>query len=239
MKRFYILILLLLNLYGWSQVKTDSLIKASFAMKNDSNKVNIYVKIARELLYTDALKALNYCDTAEILAKKLKYKRGLSKAYNAKGIYYRNISDFDNGFKYQFEAIKLAEDLKDNKLLGGAFNNLGILFKNQGNYKKSIYYLKLAHLAFGKIGDKSSQATALQNLSNTYRRAKQPDVAIVYSLQSLKIFDDLNDIFGRASAYNSLGAVYMDDKGEYNKALNYFLQAEKNCLKLNDLKVSM
>ncbi|MGZ4090633.1 MAG: hypothetical protein ACXVNO_07925, partial [Bacteroidia bacterium] len=70
--------------------------------KEDSNRVILLTKIARELLYVDAKKALDYADSAEIAANKLKYQRGLCRAYMVKGIYYRNSGEYEKGFNYQF-----------------------------------------------------------------------------------------------------------------------------------------
>jgi len=212
--------------------KTDSLINKLKELKADTNKANLYTKIGRELLYNDASQALKYADSGEALSKQLNYTRGMIRAYMVMGIYYRNNSQYDKAFNYQFDAIRLAEKLKDKKLVASGYTNLAILFKNQGNYKKSIEYSKEALKKFIEVKDTISMANCYQNMSNSYRRDKQPDLAIKSSLEAYKLFEAKNDEYGIMSAYSSLGAVYMEDKKDYQKALSYFLKAaeiaEKN-----------
>ncbi|MGZ3920777.1 MAG: tetratricopeptide repeat protein, partial [Bacteroidia bacterium] len=203
--------------------------------KEDSNRVILLTKIARELLYVDAKKALDYADSAEIAANKLKYQRGLCRAYMVKGIYYRNSGEYEKGFNYQFNAIKIADKLGDKKLMASGYTNLGILFKNQGNYKKAIAYHKESKKIFEKLGDKPGIANCYQNMSNTYRRDKQPDLAIQCSQEAYKLFNSINDLHGEMSAYSSLGAVYMEDKKDYDKALLYYKKAEAICEKEKDV----
>jgi serine phosphatase RsbU (regulator of sigma subunit) len=235
MKKCFALIFLFMQFFCYANRKTDSLITKLQKSKTDTNKVNLYSKIAREFLYMDAAKALSYADSGEILGKKLNYQRGVCRAYIVKGIYYRNSGDYNNGFKYQFDAIKIAEKIKDKKLIASGYTNLGILFKNQGNYKKAIEYHLQSKQKYTELGDKMGVANCYQNMSNTYRRDKQPDKAIESSREAFKLFDEQNDQYGRMSAYASMGSVYMEDKKEYGIALNYFLKARKISEDENDI----
>jgi serine phosphatase RsbU (regulator of sigma subunit) len=204
-------------------------------MKSDTNKATMYSKVGREFLYRDAKLALAYADSGELLSKKLNYLRGTCRNYIVKGIYYRNSGDFDKGFYYQSEAIKMADKMKDKKLLASGYNNLAILFKNQGNYKKAIGYLKEARKRYTELGDKIGIANCLQNMSNAYRRDKQPDMAINCSNEAYKLFAGEGDKDGLVSSFSSLGAVYMEDKLDYKRALSFFKRADSVAIIQNDM----
>jgi serine phosphatase RsbU (regulator of sigma subunit)/TPR repeat protein len=213
----------------------DSLLTKAKSAKADTNKALILTKIAREYLYVDPAKAFAYGDSAESLSRTLKYQRGICRAFTVKGIYFRNVGDYEKGFKYQFDAIRIADKLGDKKLVASGYTNLGILFKNQGNYKKAIGYLKESKKKFEELGDKMGVANCYQNMSNAYRRDRQPQLAIESSLQAYKLFDEAKEMHGVMTAYSSLGAVYMEDIKDYDKALSYYKKAEVYCEKENDL----
>lgn len=212
----------------------DSLIAKARSSK-DTNTTILLNKIARELLYIDPTRALAYADSSEILARRLKYPRGICRAYVTKGIYYRNKGDFEKGFIYQSEAIKMADKIGDKKIMAGAYTNLGILFKNQGNYKKSIGYLKESKKKYTELGDRQGIANCYLNMSNTYRRDKQPQLAIECGNESLKLFEAEHDSRGVVSAYSTLGAVYMEDVKDYQKALLYYLKVKEYAENEKDL----
>jgi len=235
MKKFFTLLFLCSYFFCHSQGKVDSLIIKLQKLKADSNKVNSYAKIAREYLYIDAKKALAYADSSEELGKKINYPRGIVRAIIAKGIYHRNSGNYDQAFKYQFEAIGISEKLNDNKLIATGYNNLGILFKNQGKYRDAIIYLKKAKQKYIELGDKSGLANAHQNLSNAYRRDKQADMAIQCSNEALKLFEEQKDVYGIMSAYSSIGSVYLEDKKDLQKALAYFLKMEPLAKSVRDM----
>ncbi len=215
--------------------KIDSLLVKISVSKNDSNKVILFNKVAREYLYKNPQLAFAYADSAELLSNKLKYDRGLSRAYTTKGIYYRNASEFDNSFKYHIDAIKICERTNDQKSLASNYTNLGVLFKTQGNFVKSLEYHEQSKKLFEELKDKAGIANCFQNISNTQRRLKNLDEAIKNAEEALKLFDELKDDGGRRSAYNAIANVYLEDKKDFNKALSYLLKMEVIVNKTTDL----
>lgn len=236
MKRLLPLFLFLMFAFtGLAGGKMDSLLLKLKTSANDTNKVILLTKIARELLYKKPEDASAYADTAISLSKQLIYRRGLSRSYTIKGIYYRNKSDYEKAFNYQLDAIKISEELKDRKLSAGGYTNMGILFKNQGNYKKSIEYHLKSKKLYEELGDRLAICNCLQNLSNTYRRNKQADIALQCCFDAIKIYDELKDEDGKASVYNSIGTIYMEEEKKPETALSYFLKMEKIGIAKNDL----
>jgi serine phosphatase RsbU (regulator of sigma subunit) len=235
MRRLFLAAIIAVCHSGFGQGKIDSLIIKLAQSNADSNKVNLYVRVARELLYVDAKRSTPFADSAIELSGKLSYPRGKARALIAKGIYHRNSGEYDKGFEAIFEAIKIAEKLKDNKLIAQSYNNLGVLYKNQGKYIESVKALKISQKYYRLANDRNGVATTFQNMSNAYRRNKQFDQAIQSSTEAYKIYEAARDDDGLISALSSLGAVYQEDKKDFKKALTYFLKAEELLTKGNRL----
>ena len=76
-----------------------------------------------------------------------------------------------------------------------------------------------------KIKYKKGEAHALHQLGNQYGLGiSNYPRALYYYLEALKIEEDLNDINGIASSYQSIGSIYLQ-QGDYEKALMYSRKA--------------
>lgn len=195
-------------------------------MKEDSNKVKNFILIARGLLYKQPPLALKYADTAISIAKQVAYSRGEAKALVTRAIYFRNNADYKPGFEDLFSAIKITEKINDKRITAYAYNNLGILYKNQGNYTEAINALNKAKQIYGELNDDYGVATANNNLSNAYRRNSQFDLALQSCNEAYVIYEKLKNVDGLISAIAGMGGIYLEEKKDYKKALNYFKKQE-------------
>lgn len=126
MNKLYFFLFLFLNFTILSQnSKIDSLIHVAAKDKNDSVKLNIYIKICDLCDIKDNLK---YGQVADLLAtkliakseneiEKLKFIRKNLYAYNIIRIYYQKINNIDSIRLYQERAVKLAKTTRSANLI--------------------------------------------------------------------------------------------------------------------------
>jgi tetratricopeptide (TPR) repeat protein len=92
---------------------------------------------------------------------------------------------------------------------------------SEKNPSKSFDYLEKALSSSVKSGDKYSEALTYQFLGNINFKLNQPDLAKLYYLKALPLFENLNNKNKLNETRIFLGDVYAQDK-ESEKALEYY-----------------
>ncbi|MBI4646681.1 MAG: tetratricopeptide repeat protein [Bacteroidia bacterium] len=150
-------------------------------------------------------------------------KEQLSSVYNAIGILYYYLADYDKALNYYFKSIKVDEQRGYKQGIASAYNNIGIIYNIQGNYQKALeYYFK--SLGINKeVENKGGIATAFNNIGEIYREVGKLDKALEYYFKSLEAHKDERNFDGMSTAYGNVGLVYQN-KGELDTALKYHLK---------------
>ena len=220
-----ILSLLLIGLAQYSpgqNARIDSLVKAAEGQQSDTNKVNTLVRLANE--YSNAY---NYKLTLEAseksleLARKLGYKKGMSRSYFNLACAQRETGDYTSGIENFKKALALYDELGDRKGVGETNRELGITFKNQSQYPKALEHYLVSLKIMESLGDKKGIASNYLNIGVVYKEQKNYESALDYYFKALKIREELGSKKGVADCYNNIGVVYKNLK-DYDKALEYY-----------------
>ncbi len=115
-----------------------------------------------------------------------------------------------------------AKDFKD--ILPHLYNNIGLIYSTLGEKEKAIDYLTKAFKEFKGQGLKGDMASSLSNIAAIYLADSKDSLAISYFKEALEIFKENGSQIDVASMYLELGN-YEYDKGNYNKALDYYEKA--------------
>ena len=213
-------------LYSWDIYaqtdQIDSLKNIVETEHDDSLKVDALIELGTAYLSIDLAEGLRYGNTAEDLAKKTDYQRGLGFAHKLLGlgyVYQGNYLEADIEFKASlavFEAI----DFKDG--ISNILNNLGSLSFVMGDDAKSIdYHLQSLRVA-EEIDNKFRIATNLNNIGTVYANKEATyDKALDYFLRALPIFEEIEYPEGIGTASVNIGETYFK-AGSYDSALNFF-----------------
>jgi serine phosphatase RsbU (regulator of sigma subunit) len=202
--------------------------------------------------------------------KKIKKRIGIT--FSMIGIKAWENGMYSNAIKYQLNGLKIWEELGNKRGISNTYNNIGIVYDALGNYDKAIechmmalktreLYLKeeKRNLSPNEISAiKNAEANSYNNLAVVYEKQGNLLIANGDSIAAMNVFDKAVENLFRASqlfhetmnasgipmTFDNLGNLYTD-KGEYVKAMEYFLKAlhlreEKVCGACNlDYSVSL
>ena len=142
--------------------------------------------------------------SAEIIGSEayiLKCKRLLS-------VVYYEISDFENFFLLNQEALKLAQNLKHKKEIGDALNHLGLYYSMRCNYSHALVNYLEALKIFRDLKYDESISACLNNLATIHKYLGSLQKALEYQTDALKIDRKLGNKVYISMDLNNLGEIY-------------------------------
>ncbi len=129
MKLSLLIFLSFLTLISFSQqTRIDSLLYKLKSAKEDTNKVNILNNLCRELSDINPQKANIYGEQALLIAKKLRFQKGIANSYNNIGIIYANFSNYDKALEYFHKSLKIVEKFDDKMQIAIIYSNIGNIY---------------------------------------------------------------------------------------------------------------
>ncbi|SNZ15208.1 tetratricopeptide repeat protein [Hydrogenobacter hydrogenophilus] len=99
--------------------------------------------------------------------------------------------------------------------------SLGDAYGQKGDLDNALFYHSKSLNLARKLGDREMEAGGLTNIANVFRIKGEPDKALEYYEEALRLYTDEK---GKALTYNNIAGIYLD-KGDYKKAIEYFKKA--------------
>ncbi|MBK8552527.1 MAG: tetratricopeptide repeat protein [Ignavibacteria bacterium] len=132
------------------------------------------------------------------------------------------------------EALVLAELLDDKALLAKTCHATGTSHKHIGNFDEAVRLIEKA-LAINRasLNDKATAANLLE-LGDILRNKSEYARSKEYLEESLKIFQEINDVDGIARVFNLIGNVGLAIS-DYSAAMEYYNKAIKQFEKIGNL----
>ena len=189
--------------------------------EQDTAKVNLYIKLALNIYYTDTDTVKALAQSAFELSEKLNYKQGIANSQRVFGIYYDIKANYPKALEYYHKALRIAEEIGDKKIISDCLNSIGIIYTDQGNPAEAKVYFEKALVIYKELGYISDVSDCYNNLGVVYYDLKQIDKSLEYYLKSIDNYKKLNNEGGIALVLNNIGEIYRD-KGDYDLALDYF-----------------
>ncbi|PKP21332.1 MAG: hypothetical protein CVU05_07070, partial [Bacteroidetes bacterium HGW-Bacteroidetes-21] len=225
--RFFLLLIAVFfsnQILSMNPGKTDSLYQALKIAREDTNKVNILLDIARQTFGIDNKTSSEKAYQAYKLSRKLNFYTGEAAALNILGVCQYLTGDLDSAEVCYINALTLAEKHNLNNINIKATGNLGLVYTNKGEYDKAIVYLNKALKLNEANNDSASIARNCADIASIYTYTNKYDLSVSYNERALEIFRVLGMRQGEANVLNSLGTMYNDSKN-YSKAMSYFKQS--------------
>ncbi|MEI9954844.1 MAG: tetratricopeptide repeat protein [Ferruginibacter sp.] len=190
-------------------VNKDSLLLVLKTAKEDSNTVNILLKI-NSAYNNDGLmdSGFLYLEKAQQLAEKKNLTAFIPRINTAYIQYYYNNSNYNKSKEYALKNLAIAEKNNDEVLIAKAYNNLSAVYNHFGNYKQAVdYSLKCLALS-EKLKDSIDFAARYATVSNTYINLKQNDKTIFYARKAIELAIQFNQKEELWAGLNNIGSGY-------------------------------
>ncbi|HEY4286304.1 MAG TPA: tetratricopeptide repeat-containing sensor histidine kinase [Puia sp.] len=211
----------------------DSLVAGLPALKEDSDKVKAYGRVAATYMQVDQQKGFNFIDSGLQLSEKLHWKKGIANLYNNKGLM---IGDTGNNTlaRDHFErSYVLNKELGSKINQVNNLNNIGRSYQRESNFSQAMeYYYKALALAEEikndqKIGMVATNITVSFLTQKNYPKATEYAEMTVKHGELAKAPDDV------AKALLFLGIIKMDTK-DTGAAKSYMEKAFRTYKEMNN-----
>lgn len=183
-------------------------------------------------------KALNFHETALLLAKKIKNVEQIIISENMLGVVYRRTDAVIPAITHHQNALELAEEIKNPNetiLRNTAIsrNSLGNIYLTMNQlddaYNQFSSSLKIEH----KINNNLGLAINYQNIGGIFEKKNELDKALENYQKSLHYNLILNSELGKLICYNSIGGIYLK-KNNLNLASKYIAPTIQMAEKIQD-----
>ncbi len=219
---FALLVLLSQTYRSQSRHVIDSLLTV---IKNnsaqDTNLARNYHEIASAFNRINLDSSKIFADKTLALSTKLNYKKGISSAYNALGIYYHLSSQFDKAILNYEKSKDLKVQIGDGKGAVSSQNNIGIVYYLQGKYDKALVTFNASLKMQEEMKDTIGIPNTLNYIASVHYFLSNFEKALGFYLKALELYKRTNDMPGMSQAYNNIGIIYSSLNNEDKAIENY------------------
>lgn len=177
--------------------------------------------------------ALKYSNKFVILCSKYKLNTELADGLYNRAFLYRKMGDYQAAVKDFLQCSRLAVLNKDEGLKYYAILGLAVINSSINNDSGAIdNYRSIIESSYAKT-DTSLLSSAYMNIGNVYSRLKKYDLAKVYYLKAVHLFQLKGDYFNLGKLYQNL-ANNLYVQGLYTKAMEFLQQSTKYRVAIKD-----
>lgn len=212
-------------------------IRSLIHQNRDTIKVcDLYWDLLDEIEEVDGEKVLLICDTIEMLARQINYKKGIARAFNGRAEYYKNKGDIPKAIDLLRLELILRKQDNDSLGMGRALNDIGASYSEIYYSDSAIQYYLLNLKLQEEIRNYKNIASAYANIGNLYADLQMHEKGVEYLKKALQTRLEHNDEKGSVYTLNNLAVAF----GKWNKpdsAISYSLRGIEIAKKYNNVFV--
>lgn len=202
----------------------DSLFRKLAAVKEDTERANIYYTLSRFYWNKDADSTLMMGQNALKLATRSQFEKGMALSYLTMGVGYGTKGMYPEALDCHLKALRLSEKIGLKGLTGNNYTNIAIVYSNMGDFPRALDYFHRSLQIARQFPNQGGVADAFINLGDVYTKAMQLDSALIYTLEALHISETIHDSSRLSISLSNLGDIYVKKKAPLT-ALDYFKRA--------------
>ena len=205
------------------------------ASRNDTDRIDMSLKLAKAYLNRDPIKSLDYAESSILLSRSLGLTGRQIEAVKTKGTAFFYLSRYDSTALYWHDALNLiptSEKLTKADLL----NNLALLNQRQGKYDTSLIYHRQAYDIRKDFPDTVLFVHSIGNMAGLYRTKGDYGQALKYYFEALGHYESFNMPKQQSDVLNGIGLVYLDLKKPH-ESLDYLKAALEIRKELGDMRL--
>ncbi len=190
------------------QSKIDSLKNLLISLKEDTNKVNVLVKLGQALNTVNPSEGINKVKQGLELSQKLKDNNYMNFCLASLGSLYSQQSKYDSALVYFKKSYDI--ELKNNseRTLAQLCMNLGTTYSHIGSIENALFFFKDAAGYYTSIGDKNGTARAYLGMGNAIQSNGNFALAIEYYNKSIELYKGANNEKEIGKPYLALSYLY-------------------------------
>jgi len=172
---------------------------------------------------------------ANVLAEKLRFKKGNSASLRNIGIIYWSRGNYPAALDFATKALNINTEIDNKTGIAADYSSIGAIYEDEGDYSKSLDYVFKSLTINKKLNNRRNVATNLSNIAVIYSDMENPAKALEYGLQALDIYEEkeIQDTNNIARSLGNIGSIYTD-QGNYKKAIECDSTALVLYRKMND-----
>ncbi|MCU0606629.1 MAG: tetratricopeptide repeat protein [Candidatus Edwardsbacteria bacterium] len=202
----------------------DDLRQRLDAMPDSAAKVDLINRLGMEQREHDPRAAVQLCDMAIVLSRRLPYPGGLARALRAKGASLLLVAEFEPALRDTAEALAIFERLGDAPNALKTVNIIGNLHRRMGDYAAAAARYRAVLSQSRAEGDRLMEASACNNLGNVSHSLGDEEQAARFYQQGLALFRELGETRYATMTLINLAGIHRT-RGDYPRALDCCQQA--------------
>ena len=186
--------------------KIDSLL-ALIPQRSDTEKVIVYIKLARVYKRVSIDTAILYSDRALQLSRKNKYLHGEYEAVYKLSDFHKDKGNFSEALSFMQRSLDIGISLADSIGIAQSYNAFGNIYNKKGDYQNALIYFLKSLAIKERMGHKERANTYL-NIGNIYSNLYAYPKAELYIEKGIRLKEELKDYYGVAAGMNNLSIIY-------------------------------
>lgn len=189
--------------------KADSLRELLVKEKTDSNRARFLWQLAFQVNINNPDTAINLSQQSLLLAKKINYEEGQSRALGVLSNSFRKIGNYPRALDLNIQKLQLEEKRKIPRNLASVLMNIAVIYVMQEEYEKALDYYEQSDSVITLYKIEDLRYFIKLNLGDVYNRLNKSDSAYLYFNTSLLIAQNLKDEKFIGSSMAGLGHSFL------------------------------
>jgi signal transduction histidine kinase/tetratricopeptide (TPR) repeat protein len=195
--------------------------RTGYNSANLDDSVDLYLRLASELVKSNPSKAFSYAAAAEHICIQLKSTAKSALACKYMGNAKIQLEEYYEAKKYLLDAFQYYSVSGTEVEKAGINYSLGITGYYLGEYQDAILNYRAALQIYNKLGMKQEAANTLQNVGLVHHELDDINKAALYYKEALDINRELKNDTNIAGLYQDLGIIYYRNN-QFDEAINYY-----------------
>jgi len=188
--------------------------------KNDSIKVNAYIKLGNHFLSNNFSKSEKYFNQAKQVLTTSSTLLNSQKAnvFAQLGVIYKRKGDYPLAMEYYLKSKHIFDQLKDYSSASSVLHNIAMIYRDQREYRKAVKTFKEVIEEKNKLKEAVGVGIAYNMMGVVYRKLQQLDSAALCYTKAKAIFIEERSDKNIPRVNSNLAALLHYQK-QYNKAI--------------------